>query len=221
MTPLEDFYTEVRLDAPDVGVPIVELYLRNAAREFCKRTHIWQETVTRSLAAANVEYLVPLPENTILQDITYMARKVENTNPAKYSDKTEAKITQADMDWENPGWRDLTQANAHFRHWGILPGRNKFFVSPTPAIDYVDGIRYTMILAPDQVASDVIDILYDEYLQVIAAGASAKILRIPNKNWTDIVAAEMRQKEFNRGIGAAIRKTQSVDPRVKFRRLGS
>lgn len=226
---LDDFFPEVRLDAPEVGLPIVRQAVRDAAREFCKRTHIWQETKTRSIDADKREYLVPLPEDTILQDITYFARRIENTglifggtrDPVKYADRTRNKLTEADLDHMSPGWRDFADGNAGFTNWGITPDRKHYFLMQIPEIDYQDGIRFTMILAPNQLNNALPEILFDEYASEIGAGAAERLLKIPGKPWTDMNAAVMRKREFSRGVVNALRKTQSQQPRLKFRRLGS
>ena len=226
---LDDFFPEVRLDAPSVGLPIVRQAVRDAAREFCKRTHIWQETKTRSISANKREYLIPLPEDTIVQDITYFARRIENTglqfggttDPVKYSDRTENKRTEADLDHEAPGWRDLTDGNAGFTSWGILPDRQHYFLQQIPEIDYQDGVRFTMILAPDQFNNALPEILFDEYAMEIGAGAASYILNIPGQAWSNSIEAAKRRSQFSRGVISAIRKTQSERPRLKFRRLGS
>lgn len=221
MKALDEFLDQLRLDAPECGLPLLRQALRDSARTFCKRTNIWQKEVTRSLQNGKREYIVPLEENSILIEVIQMSRRIENTNPIKYADRTRYKQTQQDLDFTHDAWRDTVDNNAGFIHWGITPDRKRVFLQQKPGIDYQDGIRYTFTMAPDNTASEVIDILVDEYVEEIAAGAAAKILVMPRQVWTDPALAGLRKSEFNRGVSSCLRKTLSSVKRAKFRKLGS
>lgn len=218
---LDEFFEHVRLDAPECGIPIVRHALRDAARDFCKRTNIWQKEVTRSIQNGKREYIIPLVEESILVEVIQMSRKIEGSNPVKYADRTKYKMTQQDLDYTHDSWRDLVDDNAGFIHWGITPDRKNIFLQSMPGVDYQDGIRYTFTMSPGNTATEVPDILVDEYANEVSAGAAAKILVMPRQVWTDPQLAGLRKSEFNRGVSSCLRKTLTSSKRAKFRRLGS
>ncbi len=222
MIHIDEFFNEVRLDAPEVGLPFVRKAILDACRDFCKRTHIWKETKIFSLGSLKSEYQLAIPENTFVQDVGYVGRIIDGTNnPVKYSDRTKHKRTEEDMDYENPGWREARSDASDFWRWGLLSDRRTLFVYPIPAKDLSNGVKLQIYLAPNQDAFEVPDILYDEWAEQIGFGAAAKILVIPNKSWTDLETGEMRRLQFNRAVNAALRKSTTEKPRVRFRTLGS
>ena len=221
MRSIDDFFNEVRLDVPEVGLPFVRKALMDSCRDFCKRTHIWKEIKIFSLGALRSEYKLAIHENSFIQDIGYVGRKIDNSSdPVKYSDRTRYKRSEEDMDEESPNWREQRSAASDFWRWGLLSDRQTFFVSPTPVVALQDGVKAQIVLAPNQDAFEVIEILYDEWAEAIGSGASAKLLEVPNKEWTDQKAALMRKKTFNKAVAAALRKSTTTKHRVKFRGLG-
>ncbi len=106
MRSIDDFFNEVRLDVPEVGLPFVRKALLDSCRDFCKRTHIWKQMLTFSLGAMKSEYQVGIPERSFIQDIGYFGRIIPNSNPIKYSDRTRYKRSEEDMDEESPIWSE-------------------------------------------------------------------------------------------------------------------
>jgi len=221
MRPIDDFFNEVRLDVPDVGLPFVRKAIIDACRDFIKRTHIWKEIKIFSLGANQSEYQIGIPENSFIQDVGYLGRIIENsTNPVKYADRTRFKRTEQDLDLESPNWREQVSKNSDFWRWGIQSDRRTLFVYPKPTIALQDGVKCQVVLAPNQDAFEVIDIVYDEWAEAIGNGAAMKLLNVPGKAWTDYNAAELRRRQFNKAIAAALRKSTTEQQRVKFRGLG-
>lgn len=221
MRNIDDFFNEVRLDVPEVGLPFVRKAILDSCRDFIKRTHIWKVTKIFSLGALKGEYHLGIPENTFIQDVGYVGKIIANTsNPVKYGDRTQNKRTEEDMDEESPGWREARSENADFWRWGVLSDRRTIFVYPTPGIDLADGVKCQVYLAPNQDAYEVPDIVYDEWAEAIGFGAASKLLAIPKKTWTDLETAEMRKRQFNKAVAAALRKSTTEKSRVRFRGLG-
>lgn len=220
MRSLDEFFPQVRLDVPGVALPIVRQAILDACRDFCKRTKVWNTIKIFSLSPNKSEYQIAIPENTFIQDITYLGRLISGSSPVKYDDRTRRKVTESDLDYESPNWRESESSNAEFWRWGIKSDRRTVFFYPIPTVALADGIKCKVILAPNQDASEVPHILFDEYAEGIGAGASAKLLEIPGKEWTDLQAADMRQRQFNRAVSSAFRKDRSESNTVKYRRLG-
>ena len=66
-----------------------------------------------------------------------------------------------------------------------------------------DEVEITLFLAPARDAEDLPDILYDDWLEGIAAGARATLMRMPGKDWYNPQAAMMEHQLFAHYIGQA------------------
>lgn len=218
-----DFLSEGKIELPGCPNPYIVQSLNNAARDFCKQTQIWQKLVTMSLSDNTSEYVVPVQDNSMLADIAYFGRKVENSvNPVKYQDLTKSKATEDELDYAYPGWRYATSSSAGITKWGLRLDQLGFFVYPKPTIAYSDGVQLKAVLYPTRSATEVPNILFEEYAEIIAAGAKAELQAMENKEWSNPTAAERNRRMFTNGIGTGWRKVHmGGDNRVRFRRLGS
>lgn len=234
MKSLDEFFPQVRMDCPQIALPIVRQAILDACREFCKKTKIWEEMKIFSLAPNKSEYKIALPENTNLQDITYLARL--NTDTNKYDDRTRFKVTENDMDYEGvagwggwgntTNWRDTTNDNADFWRWGIKADMKTVFIYPQPTVALADGVKAKLILSPDQGAFEVPDVLYDEYAEQIGSGAVARLMELVPDDFSGIpwerrmLIMKQKRRAFEKGVAAANGRNRSDSSRVKFRRLG-
>lgn len=77
-TALTEFYTGVQLHIPSCPSPLMAHYLREAAREFCKETLIWQDWCDNlALAVNDREYTLVPPSNSLV--VRAMYGKVKHT----------------------------------------------------------------------------------------------------------------------------------------------
>jgi hypothetical protein len=245
---LDLFFPQTRIHIPKVALPFVRDSIRDACRDFLKRTHLWHITKVIGIQPNRTEYNLPIPENTFAQDITYLGLRMVNTSdPIKYSNVTYLQSTEGDLDmsynngyggrygggygghgysWGFSGdWRGNKQNASStvgvISAWGLREDGKTLFIVPIPVIPWSDGLKMKIVLAPDQTATEVPDILYDSWSEAIGAGAAAKVLMTPDKPWTNYEAAAVLQRMFNKAVAANVLKLQSMDSRVMFRRLGT
>jgi hypothetical protein len=64
-----------------------------------------------------------------------------------------------------------------------------------------------MALKPEQAATSLPDILFDDYFQGIASGAKAKLMIMPKKEWSDPQLAMVHSGIFDSWVGKATRKS--------------
>jgi hypothetical protein len=218
-----DFLSESKIELPGCPNPYIIQSLNNAAREFCKQTQIWQKIITMGLSTDTSEYIIPVQDDSMVSDIVYFGRKVENSNnPVKYNDLTKHKATEDELDWAYPGWREATSDSAGITKWGQTLDQLGFFIYPTPKISYGNGVKLKYVLYPTRDASEVPNILFDEYAEIIAAGAKAELQAMDNKEWSNLEASARSRRKFINGIGTGWRKVHMAgDNRVRNRRLGS
>jgi hypothetical protein len=93
-------------------------------------------------------------------------------------------------------------ATAGFRYFDI-PSATSFRVYPSVVGDIFDG---QAICIPLEAADEVPDILYDEWVEPIVAGAKARLLSMPQKGWSNPEYATELRRAVRRGMLAANRK---------------
>lgn len=149
---------------PGCPKQLIEAHVLLAANELCRKSLVWQEEVTETIAAATSEvYLIPYSGG---------------------ADVVSVKILVNDRPVEN--YRYAAQAAT--------------FESDLAAGDEVEA---TLYLAPERDATSLPDILYNDWLEGIAAGARASIMRMPGKDWSNPQYAMMEQQAFAHHIGQA------------------
>jgi hypothetical protein len=108
----------------------------------------------------------------------------------------------------------------NFRYFDI-DDRTILRVYPSVAGDIFDG---QAICVPLETATEVPDIIYDEWVEPIVAGAKWRLLSMPNKGWSNPDSAKELQRSAQRGMVTANRKynknrtrgSLSVQPRSFF-----
>lgn len=223
MKSLDEFFMGVRIDVPGIALEFMRDAIREAARDFCRRSHIWRVTRVFTLQPDVTEYRgLALPDNSEIVNVSYFGRKRENTtDPVKYDDLTKRKVTEDDLDFLNYGWRDRESTKAVIDNWGVTLERDGIFIIPRPTIAYSEGVKVRIVLMPGQLAFEVPDVLYTHWREKIEAGASANLLGTPGKPWTDLEASARRQKEFDKGVMSAVNQSRSAGTKIRNRTLGT
>lgn len=161
MVSLMEFLPRVMPFVPGCAEPTAEQYVREAAIEFCRRTKAWREADEFDITPTTLE-LVCVPPYADLHEIEDMR-----------FDGRPLKAVSWPTVWRDHGAgppRTFSQVGLN----GIRidpPGTGKLQVS--------------MFLKPSDKADYLPDILLHHFAQVIADGALARILMLPDKPYTN------------------------------------
>lgn len=173
-TPLSAFLPLLMIAVPGASEPLAEQAVLHAARQFCARTRLWRETSSHNVAA-NTPVTVTWPTSAALHEI-------ENV-------------------WFDDRRLDPTQFQAEPPN--AQPDYTVAFASPNTLTlrAPIDGtFRIVALLKPPLAALDVPDWLYDNYAEVIAAGALARLLAMPGQVWRDDQAAIIHDGRFEAAV---------------------
>ena len=96
---------------------------------------------------------------------------------------------------------------------------------PVITLKGVDSGDYDMIvnvsLKPLPTVTALPDFIFEDYYQAIAAGAKAKLMVMPGKEWTNPEYANLHSEVFQTGVRGAMRKafrkTMPTDKRIENR----
>lgn len=187
MKEIFDLIPRVQEVCPTCPEPTAVRHLRDAAREFCRRTRIWRASESWQLGTESYE-VVAVDQEAELYEISHAAL-----------DKTDLEPRTIDwLDKECAGWRG-DEGPARFITQ-VAP--NTVRVVPKPEIneDAPPTLTLELILLPSQITERLPDVLVDTYPQDIADGAIARILALPSTDFQDLQTASVHSAAFQRAL---------------------
>jgi len=189
--------------------PLAELHIRDICIDFCTHAPIVQETLDPiDVAQGQTEYDIgtaPQTEPALILGATYRGRPLS--------------ILKADD-------INLAQTRQHMQEpRGILAGpRSVFELDYTPAEDAAGAIVLRVSTKPTRRATNVADVLFNDYAYEIGQGAIARLMMIPGHEFSAPALAGAYHENYLRArTEARIRAEQSFgrsSSRVQPRAFG-
>ncbi len=173
----------------------------DSAREFCRETRFWREDLAAvDTVVDQASYTLTLPTDSEVVDF----------NDIYFSTKRRLlPKTMRQMDAINQQWRTQTGEPYYFQR-----GNNadvKLIYIPQ-AIE-VGAIQANATLQPTSTATTIDDKILADFDETILHGALYRILRVPNKNWSDLKTANYYEGLFREKVDKAI--SRGTDERQK------
>lgn len=181
---LRELVPLVVAELPQIPTATVVFELREAAREFCKRSRVWTDELKPVLTqAGRTQYAFNVPEG------------------AEVCQVNEVWLAGEQLCSSDPG-----QARAAVREGSTDPffwctNFADVWINPPPAA----GLKLVadVVLRPNFATEAIPDEVVAGRERVIALGAMARLLSMPNKEWTNPDMAMVRTAEFEDGINGA------------------
>lgn len=169
MSTFDTFMTHVRPWAPGVSDPAAHKAIRLAAIEFCERTKLWKWEDTFDVTLEDCIGGIFTPAGSVIHDVETVI----------YGTKELLPRATRDLDRLVPGWRtNETGGGIPAYYTQIDQGTLKLVPAAAGTVTLV--IR----LKPEQEATDLPDFLGNEYREVIAWGALARLLTVPGQSYS-------------------------------------
>lgn len=179
---------------------LVEQNIRSAAIEFCERSKAYILDMDPFNTTAGVyEYDFDVPTGTEVHQVLYMTEDGNDMDP----------ISPRSLELNYPDWRDRT-GNPHVY---LQKTSTTFWVVPVPS-----GSRQiiaSVALKPTRTSNNLDTNITNQYRDAIIYGALYRLLRIPNREWTDVGAAREYLVQFNNEITQAELRARGGDLGVK------
>lgn len=201
--PWERFYPYVQPHVPGCPEITIEAHLQEAATEFCERSGVWRYDILTDFTAKNVsDYPVDVPRRTVLENIH-----------ALYLD---GRPLERVSDRQNSLPQDYGTAPP--QHYSIYQDNwVRFYPTPDDKYEF-HGVG---VLKPAMDATGVEDFIFQSHGRVISCGALAKLMGIPNKEWSNWDLSTYYSAKFAKECDdARIRDTRRVNLRVAPRPFG-
>lgn len=208
MAAIEDLYPGVLASAPTVPELLLDRAIRDTARDFCKRTRYLRTQLDAiDVVADTATYDLTLPTDTALVDIIAVTYDGSELTP-----KTIEQLRRDDADWETA----TGSPNYYFRS-----GVSSIQLVGIPQADNAGSLVVRVALMPTFAAATIDDVLVEDHHEELVNGALFRLLRIPNKGWTDRGMSDYYGTLYESKIGEATHvadsdRTMNVRRRVRY-----
>lgn len=205
---LEEFYTDIYQSVPGCPELTIEANTRAAAIAFCEQTQIIQfDMDPLSVVADQREYDFESPDSELM---------VHGIISGNYDGTPLDVLSERIANSRYPRYREFTgNPDAVLRKSSA-----SFWLYPTPAEAKSNSLFLTVSLKPVPTAEYVPEVLLNDHKQVIISGALARLLLLPNKDWTDKQLAGVHAAAFAGGINEAKKRARRADegatPRTRY-----
>jgi len=189
-----DFVNLVQVSVPGCPPASVRDAIKRSVNELCMRSALWQERLPVASLFADIDEVPLTPTSDA---------RVSGILSAKYGNAPLTHAGPSRLDEIFPEWENTTQGPPSFCYLYDYDGYQVMKIVPTPEEDEDDCINIRVSLKPKSDAESIPDFFYDDWRDVIAAGALAELCAIPEKTWTSDKLVEYYASKFRAGIARA------------------
>ncbi|MND20859.1 hypothetical protein D3C76_48030 [compost metagenome] len=184
MTDLDIFLPRIMPYAPGCPEPTAHAAILDAARTFCERTRLWRDEDSFEITGDTCN-VICVPDGAELFEI----------ETASWDDSPLEPIAFADLERDHPTWRTDDGSPRFISQAGM----DSIVLAPRGS---TGTLRLRLFLKPSTSADELPDFLAKHYLRVIADGALAEILMIPQQPFTSPELATFYSERFAQQLDA-------------------
>ena len=198
----ETLLPEILPMVPGCPDSLIQNNIRAAVVELCERASVYQQELDPLTTVANIyEYDLEAPSGTSVQKILWVTHAGVDLEP----------ITSSLLEQRIPKWRSEAGVPEYF----LQQTSSLFSLAPVPAATAVSSTVIRAVLKPSHSSTACDNDVMNDYRDTIVNGALFRLLRIPNKDWSDIQGASVYGQLFNQGVEAAERRARNADTGVR------
>jgi hypothetical protein len=189
---LEPFERYVTPTVPSAPPEDVQQAIRDAAKEFCRRTNIWTEQLPDLVTVANTEtYDLDRPDDS---DVYKLIRASVASIPWRLKTYAEGLAARQDQ--------SLQQGESAF-----VDPKSRLHLAPAPILDGLT-ISVDAVLVPTSTCTTLPGLL-EQYAEDVSFGALMRLLRAKGTDWFDLALSEFNAVKFDQRISKlALRKAR-------------
>lgn len=198
----ETLLPEILPMVPGCPDSLIQNNIRAAVVELCVRASVYQQELDPLTTVANIyEYDLEAPSGTSVQKILWVTHAGVDLEP----------ITSSLLEQRIPKWRTEAGVPEYF----LQQTSSLFSLAPVPAATAISSTVIRAVLKPSHSSTACDDDVMNDYRDTIINGALFRLLRIPNKDWSDIQGASVYGQLFNQGVEDAERRARNADTGVR------
>lgn len=192
----EDFFPNVLYDVPGAPEPVVVNAIRNACIEFCEKSLVLvRDHDPITLIANKVDYDLEPPGGYVVVKVQKAWLEHSPLDPMAPDVVKDAAVY-------NRLFSSYIAASSTPRAY-LQKEERTISVWPMPEKKYQNGLTLRVALKPTRASTEVEDVILEDYAEIIAAGALARLMASPGKAYTNTEFAGVNQAKFISGINVA------------------
>ena len=179
---------------------LVEANLRSATIEFCERSKAYILDMDAFNTISGVyEYDFDIPTGTEVHQVLLMTYNGRDMDP----------ISPRSLDLNYPDWRERTGQP----HVYLQKTPSTFWLVPVPSGS--EPVLASVALKPSRTSNNIDTTISNQYRDALIYGTLYRLLRMPNREWTDVGAAREYLAQLNMEITQAELRARGGDLGVK------
>lgn len=210
----EELYPLLMPELPGCSYPMLDLNLREVAREFCTTTSVWRSTFDGiNLLANQLSYDLDTPESeselvrltklSIADDLMWVDDEyIAPTNRRR----TDALVPRPKYNRDEPPFTltpDLVQLT--------------LIANLTPSASLAGGLKLEGVMRPARDATQLPDLLVTQYSEAMRLGTLARLMLMGNKTWSNPALAMEYRTAWNQQKAFAAYQGQVGNTRQHLR----
>jgi hypothetical protein len=191
---------------PKAPTIMVEKFVKDAIVEFAKLTHRMQVDIAPvNVIAGSALYAI---DNPVGFQVLSISRLFFDGKPL-----VSVSENQLDLEWrslnsmhcicsnmDGEGWRDY-EADTPTVFYQPKPNEVRLVATPNAAL--TGGLTGRVVVYPTLSMTTIDDDIYNEFYEVIAAGALARLMAVPSQPWTSAPMVNYYRAIFDDGVSDA------------------
>lgn len=192
MATLNDFLSLVAPNVESCPNATVVSAIRRSIREFCRETYVWKASLTDvDTVAGDATYTLVPPTDTQIVSVLNITHVDRDLMP----------IDEAWLDRYELNWRTFNDARRSTYVVHELYATDIRLVPPPLEADTPGLVNIRVAVMPTLTATTVDDVLLNDWDESIMYGALSRLMRYPEKPWTNLALAEDYRDRFDMDIG--------------------
>lgn len=197
----EAFFPEVLPHVKGCAAIVATNAIRNTVIDFCERTRIWRETLPgTAVVAGQKSYPIAPPTDTRVIEVV----------SASIDGSAIFAASADELDRSQPGWRTGGAAQSY-----TVEDAETLLLSSSPEASTGAGLVLRVALKPTRAASECADVLFEDWLPQIAAGALFRLMTTRDQPYTDPAAAKLHGSIYTAGLNDALERVRQGHARVQ------
>jgi hypothetical protein len=198
----EALLPEILPMVPGCPDTLIESNIRAAVIELCERANVYQVELDPLTTVSGIfEYDLETPQDTSVRRILWVTHKGKDLEP----------LTTTLLEQRLPKWREESGVPEYF----VQKTSETFLVAPIPAATLVGSTIVRAVLRPTHTSTACDNDVMNDYRDTIVNGTLFRLLRVPNKDWSDLQSASVYGQLFNQGVTDAERRSRNADTAVR------
>lgn len=200
--PYETLLPEILPMVPGCSDTLIESNIRSAVIELCERASVYQVELDPLTTVSGIfEYDLETPQDTSVRKILWVTHKGRDLEP----------LTTTLLEQRLPQWREESGVPEYF----VQKSSETFLLAPIPADTLVGSTIVRAVLRPTHSSTACDNDVMNDYRDTIVNGTLFRLLRVPNKDWSDLQSASIYGQLFNQGVEDAERRSRNADTAVR------